>query len=77
MSVVRASSKYQVAIPKAIRNKLHIKPGQRMAVSEMDGMIILTPIPPDPAGFLCGIFKDEPSMTHELAAERKRDLEHE
>ena len=74
MSVVRASSKFQVAIPKAIRNKLHIKPGQKLAVSEADGAIVITPIPSDPAAFLCGILKDEPSMTNELADERKRDL---
>ena len=77
MPVVRASSKYQVAIPKAIRNKLRIKPGQKLAVSEVDGAIVLTPIPPDPAEYLCGIFKDEPSMTEELANEKERDLEHE
>ncbi|MDO8587388.1 MAG: AbrB/MazE/SpoVT family DNA-binding domain-containing protein [Armatimonadota bacterium] len=77
MSVVRASSKYQVAIPKAIRSKLHIRPGQKLAISEADGMIILTPIPADPIEFLCGIFKDKPSMTEELLKERKRDLEHE
>ncbi|MEN6356945.1 MAG: AbrB/MazE/SpoVT family DNA-binding domain-containing protein [Armatimonadota bacterium] len=77
MSVVRASSKYQVAIPKAIRNKLHIKPGQKMTISESDGLIVLAPIPPDPTDFLCGIFKDEPSMADELAAERKRDVEDE
>lgn len=77
MSVVRASSKYQVAIPKAIRNKLHIKPGQKMTISESDGLIVLAPIPPDPIDFLCGIFKDESSMVDELAAERKRDVEDE
>ena len=77
MSIVRASSKYQIAIPKAIRKKLNIVPGQRLTVSEADGLIVLTPVPPDPAEALCGIFKDEPSMTKELATERKRDLGHE
>jgi AbrB family looped-hinge helix DNA binding protein len=77
MSVVRASSKYQIAIPKAIRNKLRIKPGQKLTVSEADGVIIITPVPPDPVDFLCGIFKDEPSMTKELANEKQRDLDHE
>lgn len=77
MSVVRASSKFQVAIPKAIRNKLLIKPGQKLAISEADGVIILTPIPADPLKFLCGIFKDEPSMSGELASDRKRDIENE
>lgn len=77
MAVVRASSKYQIAIPKSIRNKLQIKPGQHLTIAEADGVIIITPIPPDPADFLCGIFKDEPSMTQELMNEKKRDLEHE
>ncbi|MDO8681992.1 MAG: AbrB/MazE/SpoVT family DNA-binding domain-containing protein [Armatimonadota bacterium] len=77
MSVVRASSKYQVAIPKAIRNKLHLKPGQKLTISEMDGVIVLTPIPPDPVDFLSGIFKGEPSMTEELVRERKADLKRE
>lgn len=77
MPIVRASSKFQIAIPKAIRNKLRIKPGQKLAVSESDGLIVLTPIPPDPVEFLCGILKDEPSMTEELIKDRKRDLEHE
>jgi len=77
MPVVRASSKYQIAIPKAIRNKLCIKPGQKLTISEADGVILLTPIPADPIEFLCGIFKGKPSMTEELLKERKRDLEHE
>ncbi|MBI2843993.1 MAG: AbrB/MazE/SpoVT family DNA-binding domain-containing protein [Armatimonadetes bacterium] len=77
MPVVRASSKYQVAIPKAIRDKLHIKPGQKLTISETDGVILLTPIPPDPVDFLCGIFKGELSMKEELANERQRDLERE
>ncbi|MCL5105207.1 MAG: AbrB/MazE/SpoVT family DNA-binding domain-containing protein [Armatimonadetes bacterium] len=63
-----------MVIPKAIRSKLHIKPGQKLAVSEADGAIVLVPIPPDPADFLCGIFKDEHSMTEELVQERERDL---
>lgn len=76
MTVVRASSKYQIAIPKAIRDRLHIERGQRLAITENDGAILLTPIPADPADFLCGIFKDEPSLTQELSHERKRDARH-
>lgn len=77
MSIVRTSSKYQIAIPKAIRNKLSIKPGQKLSISESDGLIVLTPIPADPVDFLCGILKDEPSMADELIAERRNDLKHE
>jgi AbrB family looped-hinge helix DNA binding protein len=77
MPVVRTSSKFQIAIPKAIRNKLHIKPGQKLSITESDGAIILTPIPPDPVEFLCGIFENEPSMANELIRDRRRDIEHE
>jgi AbrB family looped-hinge helix DNA binding protein len=77
MSIVRASSKYQIAIPKAIRTKLNIKPGQKLSITESDGSMLVTPIPADPVKFLCGIFKGQPSMTAELLRERKRDLKHE
>jgi AbrB family looped-hinge helix DNA binding protein len=70
MPIVRVSSKYQIAIPKAIRDKLYIKPGQELSVSEQDGVVILVPIPPDPVEFLCGIFKGEPSMTEDLLRDR-------
>ena len=74
MSVVRASSKYQIAIPKVIRSKLGIKPGQRLTITESGGSIVVTPVPQEPIQFLCGVFKEEPSLTQELAQERKRDL---
>lgn len=77
MSIVRASSKYQIAIPKRIRAKLGIKAGQRLSMTERDGGIFLAPLPDDPVEFLCGILKDKPSMTRELLEERARDLEHE
>lgn len=77
MQIVRTSHKYQIAIPKSVRDKLGIKPGQELLVDEKDGAIVLTPVPPDPIQFLCGIFKGEPSLTKELLEERARDLEHE
>jgi AbrB family looped-hinge helix DNA binding protein len=77
MSIVRASSKFQIAIPKAIRSKLGIEAGQRFLVSDVNGAISLTPIPADPVEYLCGVFQDEPSMTAELVRERKQDLDRE
>ena len=41
------SSKGQVVIPASIRKKLRIKGGTRVAVSERDGSIMLTPNPYD------------------------------
>lgn len=73
MTIVKTSSKFQIAIPKQIRKKLGIQAGQNMIMSDEDGKIMLTPIPENPVDFLCGILKDEPSMTDELLLERKQD----
>lgn len=37
------SSKYQVVIPKPVREHLKLKPKQKMTVIEKDGMLILVP----------------------------------
>ncbi len=39
----RISSKYQVVIPKALRERLHLRPQQKLMVLEKDGMLILVP----------------------------------
>jgi AbrB family looped-hinge helix DNA binding protein len=40
------STKYQVIIPSDVRGLLKLKPGQKLAVIEKDGMIRLIPIRP-------------------------------
>jgi len=74
MSVIRVSSDFQVAIPKALLNKLGIKPGEEMLVVERDGGIILTPLPRDPVAFLCGVLAGE-TLTRELVEERGQEVE--
>jgi len=37
------SSKYQVVLPKALRERLQLHPRQKLTVLEKDGMIILVP----------------------------------
>lgn len=37
------SSKYQVVIPKAARERLNLRPQQKLTVIEKDGMLILVP----------------------------------
>lgn len=37
------SSKYQVVIPKTVREHLHLKPKQKLTVIEKDKMVILIP----------------------------------
>jgi AbrB family looped-hinge helix DNA binding protein len=46
MEAVKISPKYQVVIPKRIRNSMRLKPGQRMQVVEFGNRIELIPIGP-------------------------------
>ena len=43
MQTVTVSPKYQVVIPKEIRDALRLRPGQKMRVIEYDGRIELIP----------------------------------
>ncbi len=43
MQTVTVSPKYQVVIPKRIRDTLQLKPGQKMRVIEYDGRIEMIP----------------------------------
>ena len=43
MHTVTVSPKYQVVIPKIIRDALRLRPGQKMKVMEYDGRIELIP----------------------------------
>jgi AbrB family looped-hinge helix DNA binding protein len=43
MQTVTVSSKFQVVIPKSIRDTLQLKPGQKMRVIEYDGRIEMIP----------------------------------
>ncbi|MBN1471407.1 MAG: AbrB/MazE/SpoVT family DNA-binding domain-containing protein [Syntrophaceae bacterium] len=43
MQTVTVSPKYQVVIPKSIRETLQLRPGQKMQVIEFEGRIELIP----------------------------------
>lgn len=43
MQTVTVSPKFQVVIPKSVREALQLKPGQKMQVVEYDGRIELIP----------------------------------
>jgi AbrB family looped-hinge helix DNA binding protein len=57
MQTVTVSPKYQVVIPKAVRESLQLRPGQKMQVVEYNGRIELIPERDIKAlrGFLKGI----------------------
>lgn len=57
MPTITISPKYQVVIPKAVREKLHLKSGQKMAVVTKGGIVYFIPEKPLEAfrGFLKGM----------------------
>ena len=65
MSTVTVSSKYQVVIPKAVRDRLRIRPGQKVEAFALGGRIEFVPVRPieEMRGFLSGMdpnFEREP-----------------
>ena len=60
MEVVTLSSKFQVVIPRNIRNSLKLKPGQKIQVIQYDNRIELIPVRriSEMRGFLRGINTD-------------------
>lgn len=60
MQAVTVSSKYQISIPKHIRQQVHIAPGQKLTISVKDGMVCLVPVPTldDITGSLKGLRAD-------------------
>jgi AbrB family looped-hinge helix DNA binding protein len=62
MSSVTLSPKFQVVIPKEVRERMDLKPGQKIQVIQYEGRIELIPIRPieQMRGFLRGIDTDVP-----------------
>jgi AbrB family looped-hinge helix DNA binding protein len=65
MGVVTVSSKYQVVIPQDVREKMKLKPGQKVTVIEKDGVVHLIPQKPikELRGFVKGVTTDK--LRHE------------
>jgi AbrB family looped-hinge helix DNA binding protein len=57
MTIVKISPKYQVVIPKEIRNRLKLRPGQKMQIFQYDERIEFIPLKniKEARGFLKGI----------------------
>lgn len=60
MSTVTVSSKYQIVIPKAVRERLKLRPGQKIEAFAIGGRIELVPVRPisEMRGFLKGMDPD-------------------
>ncbi|MDO9118847.1 MAG: AbrB/MazE/SpoVT family DNA-binding domain-containing protein [Nitrospira sp.] len=59
MATTTISSKFQVVIPKEVRDKLHLAPSQRLQVVEKGGVITL--VPEVPLKSLKGALKGMPA----------------
>ena len=57
MSIVTISPKFQVVIPKDVREKLDLRPGQKVQAIAYEGRLELIPVRPmkEMRGFLSGI----------------------
>ena len=68
MSTVTISPKYQVVIPKEIRQKLKLSPGQKVQTIAYDDRIELIPVVPikKMKGYLKGISTDVPRDTDRI-----------
>ena len=75
MAVVTTSSRGQIVIPREIRKKLQIVPGKKILIKTEADHALLVPLPDDPVEGFCGIFKEGPSLTKALSAERKKERE--
>jgi AbrB family looped-hinge helix DNA binding protein len=69
--MVTVCSKGQLVIPAALRRKLRIKSGTRIAVEERDGQITLIPNPYDALLALRGKFAQYP-LEEDLVEERRK-----
>ena len=69
------SKKGWVVIPRAIRERFGIKPGDRVQVVNVGDTIRLVPIPDDPISAGRGLLKR--SSLKNMLAEKRRDLEEE
>lgn len=60
LSTVTISSKYQVVIPKSVRDRLKLSPGQKVEAFAVGGRIELVPVRPvsELKGFLRGMDPD-------------------
>ena len=59
MSRVTVSPKFQIVIPRELRARLRLRPGQKITLLERDG--IITAIPDQPIEKLRGILKGMPA----------------
>lgn len=77
MATAKVSKKGWVVIPREIREKYGIRPGDRVRFVDYAGSISLVRLPEDPIEYGFGLLKGGPSLTEALLEDRREELERE
>ena len=77
MAVSTVSKKGWVVIPREIRERHNIKPGDKVQIVDYGGSITIVPAMTDPIREMRGMLKGGPSLTKALLEERRRERERE
>ena len=77
MLTAKVSKKGWIVIPKEIRERHNIKPGDKVQLFDVASDIVIAKVHKDPIAVGRGLLKGGPSMTEELLKERAEDLEKE
>jgi AbrB family looped-hinge helix DNA binding protein len=76
-ATAKVSKKGWIVIPKEIRDRHGIKPGDEVHLYDFDNRILVVPLMKDPIKELRGILKGGPSLTKALLEERRKEKERE
>ena len=77
MSTVTVSKKGWVVIPRDIRERHNLRPGDKVQVVDYGGSIAVVPALKDPVQQLRGMLKSSPSLTKALLEGRRRERKRE
>jgi len=77
MATVTVSKKGWVVIPREIRQRYGIRPGDKVQVVDYAERIAIIPAMKDPIQEARGMLKGRPSLTKALLEERRRELKRE
>ena len=75
MATVTVSKKGWVVIPREIRQRYGIQPGDKVQFVDYGGSIAILPVPENPIASGYGMLQGGPSLTKALLEERRRERE--
>jgi AbrB family looped-hinge helix DNA binding protein len=77
MAAVTVSKKGWVVIPKEIRERFDIRPGDKIHILDVGGRIAIVKAHKDPIAAGYGFLKGGPSLAGELVEEHRKEVEKE